>query len=59
MVDIEAKFEPRGPYMIRRGPAHPGDPRCPVNKKLCFTATDKAALIHELDTLARGRSASS
>jgi hypothetical protein len=38
--------------MIRRGPAHAGDPRCPVNKKLCFTATDRAVLIRELDTLA-------
>jgi hypothetical protein len=52
VVDIEARFEARGPYMIRRGPAHAGDPRSPVNKKLCFTATDREALIRELDALA-------
>lgn len=49
---IEARFELRGPYMIRRGPAHAGNSRCPVNRKLCFSATDLETLVRELDTLA-------
>lgn len=52
IATIEARFERRGPYMIRRGPAHAGDPHCPVNKKLCFAATDRETLVRELDTLA-------
>jgi hypothetical protein len=50
--DIERAFESRGPYMCRSGPARAGGTGlCPVNKKLCFTATDKdflVALLHEL-----------
>jgi hypothetical protein len=52
VVDIEARFAARGPYMVRRGPAYAGDPQCPVNKKLCLTATDRETLIRELDALA-------
>lgn len=51
LAEIEATFERRGEYMRRWGPAHSGEGRCPVNKKLCLTATDREALVRELDAL--------
>jgi len=52
LVDIEARFTAQGAYRVRRGPAHAGTARCPVNKKLCLYATDRESLIRELDALA-------
>jgi len=44
-------FERRGPFLLRRGPAHArGETRCAP--KLCFAATDRDLLASVLDEFA-------
>ncbi len=47
----ERPWEPRGPFLLRRGPAWVADRAAPCQKKLCYVATDRRLLVEILTEL--------